>query len=225
MNNIINVLIVDDHPIIIGAYRLALEVLSKDNPEFSFCIHQATEIDEAVDLIENKFPQNKLDLLFLDISMPKSIRNNLHSGEDLGLYIKAKIPDVKILTITALNDVVRLIHIVKNLNPLGLLVKSDLTNQTLISAIKSVLKGQLYYSDTIVKMLQTTISQNVILDELDILLLMELANGAKMKELQELLPLTKSGIDKRKRLLKEKFELDTSCDRDLVITAKEKGFI
>lgn len=190
MNTVINVLIVDDHPIIIGAYRLALEALSEDNPEFSFCIYQAAEIDEAVDLVTSKFSQNKLDLLILDISMPKSTRNNLHSGEDLGLYIKAKQSDVKILTITALNDNVRLINIVKNLNPLGLLVKSDLTNQTLISAIKCVLSGKYYYSETIVKLLKTKVFQNVILDDLDILLLIELSNGAKMKELQELLPLT-----------------------------------
>ncbi|SFN53178.1 hypothetical protein SAMN04487989_1011043 [Bizionia echini] len=51
MNTDINVLIVDDHPIIIGAYRLALEALSKNNPEFSFYIFQATEMDEALDLI------------------------------------------------------------------------------------------------------------------------------------------------------------------------------
>jgi hypothetical protein len=63
------------------------------------------------------------------------------------------------------------------------------------------------------------------LDDLDIQLLVELANGAKMKELEQLLPLTKSGIDKRRRLLKEKLNLQSNSDRDLVLKAKEKGFI
>jgi hypothetical protein len=69
------------------------------------------------------------------------------------------------------------------------------------------------------------VSQNIVLDDLDIQLLVELSNGAKMKELEQLLPLTKSGIDKRRRLLKEKLNLQSNSDRDLVLKAKEKGFI
>jgi DNA-binding NarL/FixJ family response regulator len=95
----------------------------------------------------------------------------------------------------------------------------------LIAAIKNAIDGQSFYSYSIVELFKKRASDNVILDEIEIELLTELANGAKMKELEQLLPLTKSGIDKRRRLLKEKLNIQSNSDRDLVLKAKEKGFI
>ena len=46
-----------------------------------------------------------------------------------------------------------------------------------------------------------------------------------MKELINIVPLTKTGIEKRKRLLKNAFKVTGKSDRDLIIEAKEKGFI
>ena len=56
-------------------------------------------------------------------------------------------------------------------------------------------------------------------------ILYEISNGAKMKELQNLIALTKSAIDKRRRNLKVKFNVADGSDRDLILAAKEKGFI
>lgn len=221
----LNVLIVDDHPMIIEGYSNAIKCHFKEHPIFSFNIESATSIDETVKLVNNILPQNKFNLVLLDISLPDGNTTKMHSGEDLGLFIKSKLPGVKIIAITALNNTIRLLNVMKKLSPQGLLIKSDTDSEVLITAIKDVIKERDYYSHSIVELFKKRFSQNIVLDNIDIQLLVELSNGAKMKELQELLPLTKSGIDKRKRLLCYKLGVQKSCDRDLVIKAKEKGFI
>ena len=197
----------------------------KEHPVFSFNIESATSIDETVALINNSVPQNRFDIVLLDISLPDGNTTKMHSGEDLGLFIKSKLPDVKVIAITALNDTVRLLNIIKKLNPHGLLIKSDTDGEVLTTASKNVIKGRDYYSHSIVELFKKRVSQNIVLDDIDIQLLIELSNGAKMKELLELLPLTKSGIEKRRRLLKEKLKVKSNSDRDLVLKVKEMGFI
>ncbi|GAA3779155.1 response regulator transcription factor [Corallibacter vietnamensis] len=225
MKKVFNILIVDDHPMIIEGYSNTIKWHFKEHPVFSFNIESATSIDETVKLVDNILPQNKFDLVFLDISLPDGNTTKMHSGEDLGLFIKSKLPNVKIIAITALNDTVRLLNIIKKLSPHGLLIKSDTDGEVLTTAIKNVIKGRDYCSHSIVALLKKRVTQNKVLDDHDIQLLVELSNGAKMKELLELLPLTKSGIEKRRRLLKEKLNVKSNSDRDLVLKAKEMGFI
>ena len=83
------------------------------------------------------------------------------------------------------------------------------------------MKGWKFFSNNALDKTSSTIN----LDNIDFDILTELANGAKMKDLEQIIPLTKSGIEKRKRLLKYKFKISTNSDRDLVIKAKEKGYI
>lgn len=63
------------------------------------------------------------------------------------------------------------------------------------------------------------------LDDNDLLLLYEMSNGAKLKDLLKIIPLSKSGIEKKKALLKEKFNITNNSDRDLIIITKQKGYI
>ncbi len=222
----INVLIVDDHPIIINAYINALNSFSKKESLYNFTINSSKNIVDAlriVDSIKHKIP---FDLLLLDISLPKCSKSGMNSGEDLGKYIKSKLPSIKIIAITSLNDNFRLINIIKKLNPDGLIIKSDLENKSLLYSIDKVLKGEKFYSGSINHLLSKRLfSNHFILDDLDLRLLRELSNGAKLKELENIFPLTKSGIDKRKRILKDKFGILTNSDRDLVLAAKEKGVL
>jgi DNA-binding NarL/FixJ family response regulator len=225
MTKRINILIVDDHPVVIEGYTNFIKWHFKEHPIFHFNIESTSGIDETVALINNSVPQSRFDIVLLDISLPNSNTTKMHLGEDLGLFIKSKLPDVKIIAITALNDTVRLLNILKKLNPEGLIIKSEIDGKVLMSAIQDVLNEHNYYSHSIVALLKKRVTQNKVLDNHDIQLLVELSNGAKMKELLGLLPLTKSGIDKRRRLLKEKLNVKSNSDRDLVLKAKEMGFI
>lgn len=225
MNNIIKTLIIDDHPIIISAYINILKLYMLQNTKIQFKISTATSIQDTVQLIDNNKDATQFDLILLDICLPHCNESKFNSGEDLGLFLKEKTSNSKIVAITSLNDNHRLWNVLQTLNPEGLLIKSDLDNEILVLAIKNVISGNTYYSATVVNLLRNRISNKLILDELDIKLLHELSNGSKMKELQQFLPLTKSGIEKRKRALKEKLKIKGDSDRALILEAKQKGFI
>lgn len=216
----INVLIIDDHPIIVQSYTNILEASNLNSVDYKLKIDSACSITDTVEKINT---ENTFDLILLDISMPPSKEHNIFSGEELGIYIKERLPDAKLMILTALNDNLRLLNIFTKLNPDGFIIKSDLTSNSLIMAVKAVLAGNKYYSETINILLLNKARQKMVLDRIDTYILQELANGSKMKELIQLIPLTKSGIERRKRLLKK--ALNAKNDRDLVIAAKEKGFI
>lgn len=166
-----------------------------------------------------------MDLLFLDIQLPPSNDKKILSGEHLGKIVKELHPQIKVIVCTNLNDNFRLNNIFKIVNPDGFLVKSDIGFGDLVEAIKRVFSNDVYYSKTLLSLLRKKAINNIVIDEIDIKILYEISNGARMKELIDIVPLTKTGIEKRKRLLKNAFKITSKSDRDLIIEAKEKGFI
>ncbi|MCB7481413.1 response regulator [Christiangramia sediminis] len=218
------VLIIDDHPLIASAYQQALEEVFNES-DFELDILFATSIDEAYDIIEDSATFDKIDIIFLDIRLPKGKHLKILSGEDLGIIIRKKYPKKKLVIATTFNDNYRIHSILKNIDPDGFLVKNDLTPAELVCAIKVLLSEPPFYSKTVLKMLRKQISDEALLDNTDRRLLYEISIGTKMKELPNILPLSKAGIERRKRNLKLVFEVESGSDRDLVFQAKERGFI
>ncbi len=219
----INVLIVDDHPMIVEGYTNALEAFSLNNTDYKLKIESAYSIDSAIEKINNVNTKDTFDLILLDISMPSSKLHKIPSGEELGVYIKERLPNVKFIVLTLLNNNLRLLNIFDSLNPDGFIIKCDLTGNSLLKGVSAVLTGDKYYSETINTLLLKKARQKIVLDHIYMSILKELANGSKMKDLLQFIPLTKSGIERRKRTLKKLF--NAKSDRDLVITAREKGYI
>ena len=166
-----------------------------------------------------------LDLIFLDINLPPSKKLNILSGEDLGIKINELLPNSKIIISTTYNDNYRLYGIFKNVNPDGLLIKSDITSNGLVKAIEKVIKRPPYYSESVLQLIRQQASVGYVLDSVDRQMLYELSIGTKMKDLPMIIPLSIGALEKRKRKIKEVFEITGKEDRDLMIIAKEKGFI
>lgn len=219
----INTLIIDDHPLIREGYKNALNYLSVSDNELHFNIFESANCAGAYENIL-KF-KDSLDLIFLDINLPKSIKHNIQSGEDLGKIIREKLPSAKIIVATSHNDSLKLKSILKNVNPHGLLVKIDFGLNEFIYAIKSVLNNKTHYSHTVLRLLQKKQSIESFLDDLDIKILIEISNASTTKEIIECVPLSKSGIEKRKRKLKVFFNVASNTDRYLILAAREKGFL
>ncbi|WP_460220040.1 response regulator [Psychroserpens sp. MEBiC05023] len=220
-----NTLIVDDHQIIIDTYRNALKITEESTDAYAFNISQAKNCDEAYEIVKAYSNLEELDLLFLDIQLPPSSDKKILSGEHLGKKIKELYPKAKIIVCTNLNDNFRLNNIFKTINPDSFLVKSDIDFGDLIEAIKKVISNDVYYSRTLRSLLRKKATNDVVLDEIDIRILHEISNGARMKELLNVVPLTKTGIEKRKRNLKSSLQITNNSDRDLILKAKEIGFI
>lgn len=218
----INVLIIDDHPIIADAYRSALLKVNNEVKDPEFSITEVNTIDKALFQLSQK---NSFNLIFLDIKLPESKDGVFLSGEDLGIEIRRISPESKIIVATTYNDNYRLNNILKSVNPDGFLIKNDITPDELVYAIENVLDKPPYYSKTILQLLRKQISSNFNLDKIDREILFELSKGTKMIDMPNKIPMSIGGIERRKRQLKEVFGIIKDEDSVLIQMAKEKGFI
>jgi len=220
----LTVLIIDDHPQIAQSFRFALSKVSEDSGLYNFTITEATTIDMALDYMARHL-DSYYDLIFLDIKLPKSENDKFLSGEDLGLEIRKIMPKSKIIVSTTYNDNFRINNIIKSINPEGFLVKNDLTPKALVHAIEEVLEDSPAYSKTVKILLRKFATNDVTLDKVDRQILYQLSIGTKMVDLPKFIPMSIGGIERRKRQLKEVFEISKLDDKALVEAAKEKGFI
>jgi DNA-binding NarL/FixJ family response regulator len=223
MTKIINTLLIDDHPFIIDAYKNYLEQYEVFNPNVKFTITSATDSDMAIESL--KRTKELFELAFLDIRIPESKDGKFKSGEDIGIYIRNNSPKTKIVVITGHFDALLLSGILQNINPDGLLYKSDVVGDTISETLKSIFENVPYYSSRILVLLRKKIASKIILDRIDKLLLYELSKGTKTKDLIKTLPLSIGGIEKRKRNLKELFGVTSKDDDALINSVIKKGFL
>lgn len=224
MHKILKVLIIEDHPVNLEAYQYVLQDISLNNELLDFDVDTAENCDIAYDKIK-KSVKKEIDIIILDISLPFTNNSQILSGEDLGIKINELLPNSKILIITALNDNYRIYNILKNIQPMGFLIKSDINTKDIKRAIQAIMNNHLFYSNSVLELQKNNFCADFLLDKIDRQLLFELSLGTKIKDLPSILPLSIAGIEKRRRRLKEIFEVVKYEDRDLILKAKEKGFI
>ncbi|MGC4040750.1 MAG: response regulator [Flavobacterium sp.] len=221
MTNPINILIVDDHPFIIQAYRNALDKYSQQG--YEFVVTQANNCKTGYESIMGaKIP---FDVAFFDISMPEYAEKSIYSGEDLAALIKIEMPDCKIILLTMHTELLKINNIIKNINPSGLIIKNDLTFDELIFAFDKIINNESYYSQTVIKLVGQAQYNNIELDAFDKQILFHLSKGVKTKDLPQYIPLSLSAIEKRKLNIREILEVKGGSDIDLINEAKTKGVI
>lgn len=225
METTITILIIEDHQLIIDVYKNAITQVMKALGNTHFSVEISKTCVAAYQKIIKAATNQDIDIVFLDIQVPQDIENNLMSGEDLGIVIRKRLPGTKIIVVTNLMSNLRLHTILKNIDPDGLLIKNDIVFEDLTTALRDVMDQKTFYSQKVISLLRKKMHSDLTLDQYDIRLLHELSNGARMKDLLSILPFSKAGIEKRKRLLKITFNVDHEGDRELILKARENGFI
>ncbi len=215
-----NILIVDDHPFIIQGYKNAI---TRYEPEkFEFTISEAKDCESAYNVITH--PESSFDIAFLDISMPSYEEKNLYSGEDLAKLILECMPDCKIIMLTMFTEFLKLKTLISKVNPKGLVIKNDLTFDELILAFDKVIKNKVYYSKSILEMLESH-DNTIEIDLFDKQILFHLSKETKTNDLTQYIPISLNAIEARKLNLKELLNIIDGSDADLVKAAKNKGLI
>ncbi len=222
MSKKITILIVDDHPFIIEAYKNAIKGYNSSN--FEFTIIQASDCRSGYDHIMNP-EAGVFDIAFFDISMPPYEEKNIYSGEDLAKLIKEQMPQCKVILLTMHTELLKISSIVKTINPNGLIIKNDLTFDELLIAFDRILKGENYYSQTVVKLISQLQYDNIEIDSFDKQILYHLSKGTKTKDIPNFVPLSLSAVEKRKLNLKETLNIKGGSDIDLIREAKTKGLL
>ena len=216
-----NILIVDDHPFIIQAYKNALDKYSLQGYEFE--VTQANNCKSGYEnIVDSKKP---FDVAFFDISMPEYAEKGIYSGEDLATLMKKEMPGCKVILLTMHTELLKINNIIKNINPNGLIIKNDLTFDELIFAFDKIINNESYYSQTVIKLVGQAQYNNIELDAFDKQILFHLSKGVKTKDLPQYIPLSLSAIEKRKLNVSEILEVIGGSDIDLINEAKTKGVI
>lgn len=219
----LKILMVDDHPMIIEGYQNTLLATKKAEQELTIDI--AHDCERANELMKLSVNSKHYDVLFFDISLPASNDGLITSGEDLAKIARSYLPNARVIILTMFNESFRILNIIKEINPEGLLIKSDLTSSELAEAFQQILVEPPYYSSTVSNFLKTTISSDIYLDEVNRKILHLLSQGIKTRSLKEYIDLSMSAIEKRKKHLKELFLVEDGKDETLLNKARQKGFL
>ncbi|MUP46514.1 response regulator transcription factor [Gramella sp. BOM4] len=221
MNNKL-ILLVDDHPLILEGYKNVL-LNTKFNNSHNYTIQLAENLSDAHRYLFET--NNKYDIVCLDMNLPASENLGLYSGEDLGIKLRAKNPDIALIVLTMFDDNFRIYNLIRNLNPEGFLIKKDVKPFDLAKAFSDVVEGKTYYSATVNSLIRKRIQQEFVLDKIDRQLIYYISKGVKTKDLPDLIPLSLAAIEKRKRQIKEAFKIAGQGDIHLIDRARELGFL
>lgn len=219
----INILMVDDHPIIIEGYQNTLMATKKADQ--TLLIDTANSCDVANQLMKRASNEKPYDICFFDISLPSSADGTINSGEDLAKIARKIMPDSKIVILTMFNESYRIHNIIKEISPDGFLIKSDLTSSELAEAFQHILNSPPYYSSTVSNFLRKSVTSDIYIDDINRKILHLLSQGIKTRSLVEHIDLSMSAIEKRKKQMKLLFSVDDGKDETLLEEARKKGFL
>jgi len=127
----INILIADDHQLLIDGIKTALQDV-KD-------INVIAEANNGFQVLEKLESQIDVDVILMDINMPKL------DGLDCTKQVSKKFPDVKVIALSQYDEKRFVKRMIKN-GAFGYLLK-DSDRDTLVEAIKKVHSGEKYFCD------------------------------------------------------------------------------
>lgn len=217
-----NILIVDDHPFIIDGYKNAITRYKPEIYDYSFT--QGKDCETGYNIITNQ-ETAPFDIAFLDISMPPFEEKGIISGEDLAKLIIELMPNCKIILLTMFTELLKIKSIIETINPAGLVIKNDLTFDELLFGFDIILKDEIYYSHSVIKMAKQINNDFEEVDQFDKLILFHISKGTKTKDIPQYVPISLHAIESRKANLKELFKIEDGSDIDLIREAKLRGII
>lgn len=221
MPQTINILIVDDHQFIIQGYKNVINLFPDKSITFNFI--EASDCKTGFETITNN--PEPFDVAFLDVSMPEYPEKNINTGEDLAKLIKQTMPACKIALLTMHSESLKVMSIIEEINPLGLVIKNDLTFDSMILALTSILNGETYYSDSVIKFLNNQQKEKVYVDVIDRQILHYLNKGVNYDDIPLYISISSSSVATRKENMKDLLGISGCDDSSLVAVARDRGML
>lgn len=217
-----NILLVDDHPMTVEGYMAALLQVNFNNKKAVFTkSHNCKEgYDTILKCSKNSTP---FDLVIMDQGLPSYPEQSIASGSDLALLLRKYMPECKIIMVTAHSEVIIIYDIVKNVRPDGLINKNDISPDNLQLIVTEVMQGNEYHSPIIKSCINEIWKKELMFDDFNRQILSYLSKGFKVKELEQVVHLSTSAI--QKRVIRMKNTFDVTDDSGLVKEAIKQGFI
>ena len=219
----LRILTVDDHEMITTGYKYLLEAAEFE--EFQIKVETANSFETGKQKIEDSARSFKYDLLLLDVQLTETHLEEPQTGEDLGIIARKIIPDTKIVFMSSFSDNYRINSILKNVNPDGYMVKSEIDEKSLIAMVRGVINSPPYYSQKALAAIRKKVSNDLLLDDNDKKILYHVSIGTRTKDMVDFINLSLAGIENRKRQLKVIFGVEKQNDLALVHEARNRGFL
>jgi DNA-binding NarL/FixJ family response regulator len=202
----INVLLVDNYPVVLKGMQEVLEGLSGIRVVDSAASGRiALQIIAEIDASEQSF----LNIIVLDIGMPEM------SGIEVAKVIRERYPYIKIL-IYSMHNEIEYVRQLKRIGINGYIVKEDLL-QELEKAIRAIANGSDYYSEAIRSAVMAGLSESPTeaidaLSEKEIAVLKLVVKGHLNPEIAEILNLAPKTIESHKTNLLKKLGLRNALE-------------
>ncbi len=223
MSDLVRILAVDDHEMIVLGYKYTLEASTFD--DFEVVVHTAPGFDLGKKEIESSANRLPYDIILLDIQMFPDSAKEERGGEDLGLLARKISPSSKVVFLSSFSDSYRINNILKNVNPDGYMVKSEVDEKTLQTMVKTVLKKPPYYTAAALQAIRRKMANEDQIDERDKKILYQLSIGTKTKDISSLVAAASTTVENRKRQLKIMLGVENGNDFALIEEARKRGFI
>ena len=205
-----------------GVHTSLCQLTVKEIQQVQYCDDAYLRIKKA---IIDKVP---FQLLITDLSFKSDHREQkFPSGEDLIKKLKEEYPSLKIIVYSIEDRLQRVRTLMTDFNVDGYVCKSRRGLMELSKAIESVLNDKLYLSPEVSQAFNS--NNNLEIDDFDIQLLKQLANGHSQEEISayfkknNISPSSLSSLEKRLNKLRVEFKANNAIH--LVAIVKDLGFI
>lgn len=197
-----NIMIVDDHPIVSNG----IQQLIDREPDMKV-INSVQDAESAMKYLEKFSP----DLMVVDISLKGST-----NGIDLIKSLKKRYPKIKSLVLSMHEENLYAERAIKA-GAKGYIMKNDLTDN-IVKAIRSILQGNLYLSDTITSRLINHLINDDKNEELEIKKLSDrelevfqlISKGVKTSDIGKEMNISVKTVEAHKLSIKTKLNLGNS---------------
>ena len=157
--------------------------------------------------------------------MPAYEEKGMFSGEDLARLLNEYMPSCKIILLTMYTELLKIKNIIESINPIGLVIKNDLTFDELLFGFNKVINNETYYSQSIQKMMDLDQNEVIEIDLIDKQILFHISKGTKTKDIPQYVSISLEAVEKRTINLKKLLGLKDGSDIELVREAKDKGLL
>ena len=194
-NEIINIMLVDDHPLVRDGLRARLEAV----PHFKV-VAEAGGADEAL----RQAGQCRVALVLMDINM-RGV-----SGIEATAKFRVQFPDVAVL-ILSMHDKLEYVSQAMQAGARGYVLK-DAPGKDIVLAIETVMAGGIYYSAALARQLARPQVQDQQLTVREQEVLRHLANGQANKQIARALDLSVRTVETHRLNIKRKLGIEGQAE-------------
>jgi len=195
MNSVINILLVDDHPLVRDGLRARLEAM----PQFKITA-EAGSADEALEQAR----LHPIDLVLMDINM-RGV-----NGIEATAQFKQAFPQIAVL-ILSMHDKLEYVTQAIRAGAHGYVLK-DAPGSDIVVAIETVMSGGIYYSAAVQRQLARPVPQDSQLTSREDEVLRHIANGESNKQIARALDLSVRTVETHRLNIKRKLGIEGQAE-------------